>query len=114
MHIQNGASPPMPKACPNLASRYLVTIAPAGADLALLIILDAALARVTDIRVRQHGPNNPPHIDATSRRLLVELFADLSACQARAEQAHHRADLQRIAAQLDNLLQRFALPKGAA
>lgn len=32
-----------PKACPNLARRYLFTIAPAGADLALLIVLEVLL-----------------------------------------------------------------------
>lgn len=70
--------------------------------------------RVTDIHGRKRGPNTAPHIDATSWRLLVELSADLAARQAGAEHTRHRADLQRIAAQLDNLLQRFAPPKGAA
>ena len=55
-----------------------------------------------------------PHIDAKSWRLLVELSADLAACQVAAEHTHHRADLQRITVQLDDLLQRFAPPKGAA
>lgn len=43
MQIQNGASPPMPKACQNLARRYLLTIAPAGADLSLLFVLEVLL-----------------------------------------------------------------------
>jgi hypothetical protein len=55
-----------------------------------------------------------PHIDATSWRLLVELSADVAASQAGAEHTHHRSDLQRITAQLDDLLQRFDPPKGAA
>lgn len=32
-----------PKACPNFAQRYLLSLAPAGADLALLIVIEAAL-----------------------------------------------------------------------
>ena len=32
-----------PKACPNKAQRYLFTIAPAGADLVLLIALEVLL-----------------------------------------------------------------------
>lgn len=43
MQIQNGASPPTPKACLNSARRYLFTAAPAGADLALLIALEVLL-----------------------------------------------------------------------
>ncbi|WP_324731585.1 hypothetical protein [Pseudomonas paeninsulae] len=70
--------------------------------------------RVTDIHSRKREPVDPPHIDATSWRLLVELSADLAACQAGAEHTRHRADLQRITAQLNNLLQRFDTPKGAA
>ena len=69
---------------------------------------------VTNIQARKRGPEEPPHIDATSWRLLVELSADLAACQKAAEPPHHRADLQRLAANLDSLLQRFEPPKGAA
>ncbi|MBX9408992.1 hypothetical protein K5E40_25315 [Pseudomonas baetica] len=43
MQIQNGANPPTPKACPNLAYRYLFTLAPAGAELVLLIAIEVAL-----------------------------------------------------------------------
>lgn len=70
--------------------------------------------RVIDIQTRKRSPEEPPHIDATSWRLLVEASADLAACQAKAQHPSHHADLQRIAAQLDNLLQRFAPSKGAA
>lgn len=40
MQIQNGASPPTPKACQNLTRLPLFTIAPAGADLSLLLVLE--------------------------------------------------------------------------
>jgi hypothetical protein len=70
--------------------------------------------RVTDIHSRKYDPSEPPHIDATSWRLLVELSADLAACQAGADHTHNRTDLQRISVQLDNLLQRLTPPKGGA
>lgn len=70
--------------------------------------------RVTDIYNRKREPAEPPHIDAESWRLLVKLYADVAACQAVAEHTHHRADLHRIAAQLNNLLNRFGPPKGVA
>ena len=38
--------------------------------------------RVTDIYNRKREPAAPPHTDAESWRLLVELSADLAACQA--------------------------------
>lgn len=69
---------------------------------------------VINIQARKRGPEEPPHIDATSWRLLVELSADLAACQKAAEPPQHRADLQLLAANLDSLLQRFEPPKGAA
>lgn len=69
---------------------------------------------VTDIRSRKRGPIEPPHIDAASWRMLVELAAELSARLPLAEHAQHRADLQHITTQLDSLLQRFTPPKGAA
>lgn len=56
----------------------------------------------------------PPHIDAQSWRLLVELAGDLAARQAAAEHPNHRADLQHLTAQINSLLQRFEPPKGAA
>lgn len=43
MKSQNGANPPTPKACPNLAHRYLLTLAPIGPDLVLLITLEVLL-----------------------------------------------------------------------
>ncbi|WP_324734119.1 hypothetical protein [Pseudomonas paeninsulae] len=43
MNIQNGAQAPTGSACPILAHRYLFTIAPAGADLVLLIALEVLL-----------------------------------------------------------------------
>lgn len=43
MQIKNGAYAPTPKACPNLARRYLFTLAPAGADLVLLFTLEVLL-----------------------------------------------------------------------
>ncbi|MGV8841864.1 MAG: hypothetical protein ACOH2I_01145 [Pseudomonas sp.] len=70
--------------------------------------------RVIDIPRRKREPIEPPHIDATSWRLLMELSADLAACQAGAQHPSHHVDLQRIAVKFDNLLQRFAPSKGAA
>ena len=43
MKTQNGTSPPTPKVCPNLAHRYLFTLAPAGADPVLLIVIEVTL-----------------------------------------------------------------------
>ena len=43
MSIKNGACAPTPKACPNFAHRYLFALAPAGADLVLLIGLEVLL-----------------------------------------------------------------------
>jgi hypothetical protein len=43
---------------------------------------------VTNIQARKRGPEEPPRIDATSWRLLVELSADLAACQKAAEAPH--------------------------
>ncbi|SFQ07868.1 hypothetical protein [Pseudomonas borbori] len=43
MQIQNGASPPTPKACQNLARLYLFTITLAAADLCLLSVLEVLL-----------------------------------------------------------------------
>ncbi|MDA7085500.1 hypothetical protein PH586_03720 [Pseudomonas sp. SA3-5] len=43
MKNQNGAHAPMGSACPNLASRYLLTLALSGADLVLLIALEVLL-----------------------------------------------------------------------
>lgn len=43
MQIPNGANPPTPKACPNLAYRYLLTLAAAGAEMVLLITIEVAL-----------------------------------------------------------------------
>lgn len=70
--------------------------------------------RVTDIYSRKREPADPPYIDAESWRLLVELSADLAVCQAVANHTHHRTDLHRIAAQLNNRLNRLGPPKGVA
>ena len=43
MQIKNGALAPTPPACPNSARRYLFTLAPAGADLVLLVALEVLL-----------------------------------------------------------------------
>lgn len=43
MSIQKGASAPTPKACLNLAHHYLFSIAPSGADIALLLVLGVLL-----------------------------------------------------------------------
>jgi hypothetical protein len=43
MTNQNGAHAPTGSACPNFARRYLFTIAPAGADLVLLVTLEVLL-----------------------------------------------------------------------
>lgn len=43
MSIQKGASAPTPKACLNLGYRYLFAIAPSGAELALLLVLEVLL-----------------------------------------------------------------------
>ncbi|WP_324731584.1 hypothetical protein [Pseudomonas paeninsulae] len=43
MSSQNGAFAPTGSACPNSARRYLFTLAPAGADLVLLIALEVLL-----------------------------------------------------------------------
>lgn len=43
MSIKNGARAPTPKACPNSAHRYLFALAPAGADLVLLVGLEVLL-----------------------------------------------------------------------
>lgn len=43
MQIQNGASPPMPKACQNLTHLVTSVSALAGADLSLLFVLEVLL-----------------------------------------------------------------------
>lgn len=43
MKIQTGANPPTPKACPNSTQHYLLTLAPADADLVLLVAIEVAL-----------------------------------------------------------------------
>ena len=43
MQINQGALAPTPKACPHLANRYLFTLAPAGADLVLMIAIEVLL-----------------------------------------------------------------------
>ncbi|EJM53855.1 hypothetical protein PMI28_03978 [Pseudomonas sp. GM48] len=43
MKVQNGTTPPTPKVCPNLAHRYLFTLASASADLVLLIVIEVTL-----------------------------------------------------------------------
>jgi hypothetical protein len=39
MQIQNGAQVPTGSACPNKAQRYLLALAPAGADAAIEVLL---------------------------------------------------------------------------
>lgn len=43
MQIQNGASPPTPKACQNLTHLFLLTITLAAADLCLSSVLEVLL-----------------------------------------------------------------------
>lgn len=43
MQIKNGAIAPTGSACPNLANRYLFALAPAGADLVLMIAIEVLL-----------------------------------------------------------------------
>ncbi len=43
MKIQHGAQVPTGSACPNNAKHYLFTLAPAGADLLLMIVIEALL-----------------------------------------------------------------------
>lgn len=70
--------------------------------------------QLTDIRSRKRGPIEPPHIDAHSWWLLVNIAADLAACRVGDSEPQRRADLQSLTAQLDSLLARFNPPKGAA
>ena len=43
MKIQKGTQVPTGAACPNLTQRYLLTLAPAGADLVPLIAIEVLL-----------------------------------------------------------------------
>lgn len=43
MKIQKGTQVPTGAACPNLTHHYLFTLAPAGADLVLLIAIEVLL-----------------------------------------------------------------------
>ena len=70
---------------------------------------------VTDIRSRKRGPIDPPHIDATSWRMLLETQIDLlELCIREGDSGRPYAELERLAGKLGNLLDRFTPPKGAA
>lgn len=70
---------------------------------------------VTDIRDRKRGPIDPPHIDATSWRLLVETHIDLlELCIREGDSGRPNAEFERLAQQLRRIIERFTPPKGAA
>ena len=71
--------------------------------------------RVTDIHSRKRGPVDPPHIDATSLRLLVEtLIGLLELCIHEGDSGAPNAELERLTRQLQRIAERFAPPKGVA